>query len=130
MNWLRLGLIILTVLFCGRSIQAATINGSVSRANGQPLDGVLVTLFDSNMKFSETVYTNTNGRFLLESRQTGETILRLRSPGFADQSLKLNLATRTNENLSLTLAPFADIITESNSLPASAHFSIRAAPIT
>lgn len=102
---------------------AATISGDVT-CDGKPVRGALVSLFSADRLFSETVYTNDAGHFLLASRQAGTLSLRVRAPLDADEPVKLDVpagdATLTHSFALRRLTSPQEI---SDSLPASVHFT-------
>ena len=118
-RWLS-GLLILLVpgLAC-----AALLEGGVSDATGKPLAGALVTLYDGEMGYAETVYSDARGAFRLQTKQTGATVLRVRASGHPDDQRALTLAADSHERLTIALGSFATPEAESDSLTASAHIA-------
>jgi streptogramin lyase len=103
------------------SSHAATLSGSVQGEPGEPLAGALVTLISADKVLQETVYTNGQGSFRLDTAQQGLLSLRMRAPGFADATQELLLSAAQNEAVKLSLKKLTDPKLISDALPASAH---------
>ena len=101
----------------------ATISGQVATKAGEPIAGALVTLWNEKKDQKETVYSDINGHYELNTQFMGEVTLRGRSPYFGDINQQLNLQADTviAQDFSLHRLTSAEEI--SASLPASAHAS-------
>lgn len=87
---------------------AADLSGVISDADGQPLEGAMVTLVDSEKNRMTTRYTNVNGKYLFEDVSKSSDGVRVRLTGYSDQQFSLaddineldaNLVAATREEL-------------------------------
>jgi streptogramin lyase len=101
--------------------QAATISGRVAIADGQPVAGAMVTLWNEARNRKETVYSNAAGNYLLHTEFTGAVQLRGRASMYRDFNTELELAANTEVSRNLALEPLTDAQEISDSLTASAH---------
>ena len=104
---------------------AATVNGHLTNAKGEPVKGATVRLTDIQKGLSETVFTDANGHFVLETGLAGEQLrLRVRAHYFADHEETVKLAdddaTLTRDIRLTALKTDREI---SDSLAASYHFN-------
>ncbi|MHA1165631.1 MAG: carboxypeptidase-like regulatory domain-containing protein [Alphaproteobacteria bacterium] len=60
----------------GQEGMSAMLTGRVATGNGQPIPGVLVSLFSADKNRKETVYTNAEGRYALRTAFTGALTMR------------------------------------------------------
>lgn len=102
---------------------AAVIEGRVRGPNSTAIAGALVTVSSPDGLYAETVYSDAQGRFRLETEQTGLVTVRARKAYFADASQALELDARSNGRLDLLLAPLGSAQAISDSLSASAHYT-------
>jgi streptogramin lyase len=112
-------------LMLAPAVQAALLQGQVTGSAEQPLAGAIVTLFDASGLNSESVYTDAQGHFHLQTALTGPLTLRVRAPDYLDFRQSLNFTPETALDLAtpgIRLQP-ADALTRSTHLPASAHAS-------
>jgi hypothetical protein len=94
MKRLRVGsLILMGILICATSAQAAYVGKVVDAQTKAPIEGALVTLSD------EVARTDKDGAFRLEG--TGET-LKLRSPGYARRDFATSELGNPNPEIPLT----------------------------
>src|SRR5215471_15103190 len=77
-------LLIAGALLAARPILAAGIDGQVVDDVDAPITGAMVTLVRADGLYSETVYSQNDGRFHLDTALQGELKLRARAPRFAD----------------------------------------------
>ena len=80
-------------LLAAHPILAAGIDGQVLDDVGAPVTGALITLVRADGLYSETVYSNNEGRFHLDTALDGELMLRARAPRFADAQQAVHLPT-------------------------------------
>jgi len=104
-----------------RFAAAAAVTGTVTTAEGSPVAGAMVTLFDAGRSRRETVYTDDAGQYALSTGYGGVLELRARMTGFADTLSRVELAASERTTLDLKLAPYATPQDRSDALPASAH---------
>jgi len=103
---------------------SATLAGRVYNSDGKPIRGALLTLSSADAMVSETVYSDGDGKFQLETKLYGQLTLRARAPLDADAVQALEVpagAGRIERTLKLQRLTTAQSI--SDSLPASAHFA-------
>jgi virginiamycin B lyase len=93
-------------------LSAETIQGVVRDAEGRPVAGAIVTVFEEGGSIQESGYSDASGSYRLETGLRGRLQVRARRPGYVDAIAPAGSA--------LVLAP-ADALSRSNSLPASAH---------
>jgi virginiamycin B lyase len=106
------------------SARAVTLTGHVALANGQPVAGALVTLFNEAKDRKETVYTATDGSYALRSGFTGTLTLRARAHMLQDALRPVNaLGGEQPQRLDFQMAPYANAKALSDSLTASAHIT-------
>jgi streptogramin lyase len=103
------------------SSQAATLTGTITSATGQAVAGALVTLVGNDKIMQETVYSDTAGRFRLDTAQQGDVTIKTRAPGYADETRPLKLGAAEKPVLAIALQPLTDPQIISDALPASAH---------
>src|SRR5260370_15924502 len=107
----------------GTSAHAATLSGDLT-SDGKPLRGALVTLISADKLTSETVLTAANGHYTLGTALSGALTLRGRAPLSADATAEVKVPVGAqNVMQSLTLRRLTTPQANSDSLPASAHFS-------
>ncbi len=111
--------IALLAALCLHVVHAATLQGTVATTQGQPLAGAMVTLIRSDKLLQETVYTDSQGRFRIDTEQPGAATLRCRTPGYAD--LSQALAAVVGGKFSFEMQKLSDPKAISDALPASAH---------
>lgn len=116
-------LCITTVLGSTAPAQAGTLRGIVTTPANQPVNGAMVTVFSPNRLRKETVFTNGNGRYIIDVSFGGKLTVRARAPSFADQTKTLTLDSHDRRTLDLQIAPFESELDRSNALPASAHLT-------
>lgn len=107
----------------GSPAMATTLSGPVATEASQPIAGALVSLWSEQRNQKETVYTDANGQYVLDTEFTGTVTLRGRSPYFSDQNLPLTLQADSVVEQNLSLAQLASPEEILASLPASAHAS-------
>jgi len=104
------------------SVNAAVLTGTVSSKAGDMLDGVMVRLSDERSGRSESVFTDTRGRFRLATELSGTLTLRMRLPYYRDVSREIELSGTGVVEQKYVMDPMADSREISESLPAAYHF--------
>ena len=100
---------------------ASTLTGEVT-SNGNPLRGVLITLFSADQLYSETVLTGATGHYKLVTDQHGSLSLRARAAQHADTTTEVVVpAGDATLSRSFTLHRFTTPKEISDNLPATAH---------
>ncbi|MCC7413670.1 MAG: carboxypeptidase regulatory-like domain-containing protein [Gammaproteobacteria bacterium] len=105
------------------AVQAATLEGVVRDPGGAAISGALVTATAAGGLFAETVYSDAQGRFRLQTRQHGTLALRARKAYFADATRGAQVAAEGTLTVDFALAPLTDAGAISESLSASAHYT-------
>ena len=119
----RYPLLIAGVLFFSQWALAASIDGRVRSEDGKAIRAALVTLIRADGLYSETVYSNDEGRYHLDTHLRGSLTLRARAPGFADAQQTMNLGESGSSGADFTLRRLTTAQEISDNLPASAHFT-------
>ena len=100
---------------------AATLTGLVATAEGQPVAGALVTLWNEARNRKETVYSDAEGKYRLDTAFTGKVQLRGRAHMYRDFNVEFDLGADDNQQHMLALVRLTDPQEISDSLTASAH---------
>ncbi|MGB8224135.1 MAG: carboxypeptidase regulatory-like domain-containing protein [Polyangiales bacterium] len=103
--------------------RAGTLGGIVTTSAGQAIHGAMVTVFSPNRLRKETVFSDGDGRYLIDVSFEGELSVRARASGFADQTETVTLGRDDRQVLDLQVEPFESELDRSNALPASAHLT-------
>lgn len=104
-------------------VQAASVEGRVTDAEGRPLAGALVSLSNEARDRKETVYTAADGRYAIHSPFTGALSVRARAHALQDASQDLRVTDARVSTLDFQLAPYPNAQALSDSLTASAHLT-------
>lgn len=81
-------------------VQAATVvEGRVTNANGNPLEGVQVTVTGS----SQSVFTDSSGRYYLRQVATGSQELRFQYLGLPEQTRQVDVTDESQQSLNVQL---------------------------
>ena len=113
----------LTLLSLATSAQAASFTGKVSTAEGKPVVGALVTVFNEAKDRKETVYTDAAGRYAIRSSCKGKLTVRARSHMWQDTNQAVVSTDDKPQLLNFQMVPFANAQALSDSLTASAHLT-------
>jgi len=100
---------------------AATVTGRVTTIQGQPMAGAMVTLWNAEKNRKETVYSDPQGRYRLETSFEGRLTLRGRTYNHRDFNVEIDLKADDTQTHSLVLTPLTDPQEISDALTASAH---------
>lgn len=118
---LCLSVIVSTALAAQTSL-AASVDGRVRSADGKAIRAALVTLFRADGLYSETVYSDDEGGFHLETSMAGALTLRARAPGHEDAQRTVEVGAEKGRSADFELRRLASTQEISDSLPPSAHF--------
>jgi hypothetical protein len=88
---------------------AATVSGSVRDSAGVPQIGAEVQLLGADLSIVASVYTNSEGRFLISSLTPGRYILKAMGPSFLP-SQRENVRVHTGTIVNLTLYTLYEVI--------------------
>ena len=94
---------LLALLALAASADAAVLGGQVATADGAPVAGALVTLWNEARNRKETVYTDADGRYRLETGFAGAVQLRGRATMYRDFLTTFTLAADADEQHNLVL---------------------------
>jgi DNA-binding beta-propeller fold protein YncE len=115
-------IVIAGTLLAVQTATAARIDGRVESTDGKAIRAALVTLVRADGLYSETVYSNDDGRFHLDTRLAGKLSLRARAPGFADGEQTIDVGV-AGPKVAFELRRLTTPREISDSLPASAQFT-------
>lgn len=102
------------------SVQANTLTGMIKDAEGNPMNGVMVRVTDSQSIVSEVVFTNPEGEYTLATILEGDLTVRARLPYFKDAMASVSLTNQAN--LDFVMEAMTDLVEISDSLPAAYHY--------
>jgi 5-hydroxyisourate hydrolase-like protein (transthyretin family) len=83
-----------TALLLGASALShagAALNGVVDTVEGKPIAGGMVTVWNTEKNRKETVYTDADGRYAIDTSFTGKLAVRVRTPYFRDVTKDVSL---------------------------------------
>ncbi|MEM7465347.1 MAG: carboxypeptidase regulatory-like domain-containing protein, partial [Pseudomonadota bacterium] len=120
--WFGLLAVSLAWLLCGSSF-AATYTGKVTDDRGGAIWGAMVTLKDDD-GLGQSVFTNKQGEYLLQTERSGELQLRFRKRYHDDKLLDLNVQTGKQETVDAILPQLTDAKAISDDHPSLSHFSM------
>jgi virginiamycin B lyase len=109
-------------LLTAQPILAAGIDGQVVDDVDAPITGALITLFRADGLYSESVYSDNEGHFHLDTALEGQLTLRARAPRFADAAQTVELGAKGNANATFAMRPLTSPDELSDSLTGSAQF--------
>lgn len=109
-------------LLAAQSILAAAIDGQVVDDVDAPISGALITLIRADGLYSETVYSDNEGNFHLDTALEGELTLRARAPRFADAEQTVGLRATDMAKVAFAMRPLTSPDELSYGLTASAQF--------
>lgn len=121
------GFVVVTLALAGSlaatAAAAGTLQGRVTADDGRPLAGAMVTLTDAKRGLGESVYTDADGRYVLELRRiSGRLALRVREPYYRDATDEVRVGAKQTVVRDVRLAALTDPTEISNQLPAAYHF--------
>jgi len=109
------------LIFCD-SAASTVLSGSVL-AEGQPIAGAMVTVFDPNGRRRETVYVDANGHYRLVVDFAGGLSVRARALFYQDATRIVELTPDRTQTVNFALVRENSPKELSDSLPASAHLT-------
>lgn len=118
------GAVVAALLACAlpsSPLRAATVTGKVTVA-GAALDGALVTVSDDRGRM-ETVYTNEDGSYTLDTALSGALELRVRKRYHHDDVRRIELGAQDRASIDVALTALTDAREISDDHPALSHFS-------
>lgn len=110
-----------SALLLSTPAQAATFTGTISTANNLKVSGALVSVFSQDGNRKQTVYSDAEGRFVLDTAYTGTLKLRVRTPFFDDVQFEHSVNGNEQISQNVVLEKKKDQQTASDTLTASAH---------
>lgn len=113
----------LSLLITAQQGISATVSGRVITTENNALAGAIVTLWNEERTQKLSTYTDTEGRFSLDTDFIGATTLRGRSPYYRDVNMPVQLSADAVVEQYLLLEKMMDPAEISATLPASAHVS-------
>ena len=111
------------LLAAAAPVHAAGFTGKVQDERGQPLAGVMVSVFNAAQDRKETVYTTADGRYAIQTPFAGTLTVRARAHALQDARQTVSAGMKQVQALDFRLTPFADAKALSDSLTASAHLT-------
>ena len=100
---------------------AASFAGTVTKPDGLPAFGALVTVFTTDHSRRQTVYTAEDGSYLIQTPFDGELDVRVRLANFDDSQIRLKADLMQYSKQDLQLKNFSSLQASSDALSASAH---------
>ena len=113
--------VVLALSMFGQEAMSATLTGRITNENGRPVPGVLVSLFNAEKDRKETVYSDAEGRYALQTDFTGALMMRARSLYFQDSASSINVEDDSSLIVDFTLKRLTSPQALSDSFSASAH---------
>lgn len=118
----RVSSLLLAAALLPSAAPAAQLSGRVVTADGQPVSGGLVTVFNEAKNRKTTAYTAADGSYALTTDFDGKLSVRARLPAYEDV-VREAVSTASPLRLDFTLAKIADAQALSDTLTASAHLT-------
>jgi virginiamycin B lyase len=119
-----LAAILLATGLIGPAVHAASLSGTVATTDGRPIAGAMVTGFNERKDRKETVFTDGDGRYALQTSFAGKLTLRARTPYFKDVVQTAEVAQAASLVVDFAAAKLVSPDELSASLPASAHAAV------
>lgn len=101
----------------------ALMRGRITGPDGAGLHGVMVRLGHDGMGMAESVFTDPDGNYTLQTRLNGNLYLRLRKPYYRDYREVVTLDPGAPAVHNFVMEPMQDPVEISDSLPAAYHFA-------
>ena len=108
-------------IFHFSATDAASFSGTVTTPDGKPAYGALVTVFTADQSRRQTVYSNEDGYYTIQTPFDGELGIRVRLANFEDNQVKVKTDLMQYSKLDMQLKNFASQQDSSDALSASAH---------
>ncbi|BFM13965.1 carboxypeptidase regulatory-like domain-containing protein [Maricurvus nonylphenolicus] len=120
----RLLSVALTAVAASVAVEAATLKGTVTDSDGRAIHGAMVRLKDAEKNLAETVYSDSEGNFVLNTELHSDNLeLRVRAPYYRDQKGLVSLQDETVLVQDVLMERMTGAQEISDSLPAIFHFS-------
>lgn len=116
----KLACVALMMLFAG-NVPAAIFSGTVITDDDASVAGALVTVFNEDATRKETVYTDQNGYYRIDTPFEGNLNVRVRTLFYEDLSKTFFANAQQNITYDAVLKSKKDKVTASETLTASAH---------
>src|SRR5512139_2987526 len=94
--------------FASANANAANLTGLVATADGQPVAGALVTLWNEARNRKETVYSDAEGKYRLDTGFAGKVRLRGRAHMYRDFNVEFDLGADDSQQHMLALVRLTD----------------------
>jgi len=104
--------------------RSATFQGTVTRPDGRPAFGAMVSVFNAARNQKQTVYTAADGSYAIVTPYSGSLDVRARLANYDDALVTVDAQPDATSRLDLVLRPFADPQGASDALSASAHNAV------
>ena len=102
---------------------AARLSGQLTTADGQPVSGGLVTVFNEAKNRKTTAYTAPDGRYAVTTDFDGRLSVRARVSGFEDVVKEFDASSAKAGSLDFSVSKIIDAQALSDTLTASAHLT-------
>lgn len=112
---------LLLVALASHEARSASLTGRVAAADGKPVAGAMVSVWDEAKRRRETVYTDADGGYAIQTPFAGQLDVRARAANWRDTKVTLRLALDQSAQQDFRLERFADAEDASAALSASAH---------
>ena len=122
MTFMRTFGVITVALIIAPPAVAGTFSGTITDSGGGALEGVMIRTTDGVSGMSETIFSNAEGAFRLETALAGTLRVRLRTPYYRDLETKIELAADGAVDRALVMTAMTGDKEISDSLPAAYHF--------
>ncbi len=103
-------------------VLAGSFSGTVTDTDGAALAGVMVRVSDAKSGISESVFSDSQGAFRLDTALKGKLAVRLRTPYYRDLETEIALRSAPVVGQTLVMEAMTDPVEISDSLPAIYHF--------
>jgi len=118
------GAMVFVISLASPCANAGRISGIVLAENGRAIVGAQITAIRSDGLYTETVYSNNKGHFLLDTVQKDALRIRARKLNFSDAYKDITLDERIPLSIKLELKQRESIVDISAGLTASGHFAM------
>ncbi len=120
------GMLIFTGIlgFASSNAAAGIVSGHVTDNAGTPIAGAIISLQSNARGITDSVYSDQQGGYALESDLAGELQLRVRKRYFNDHTQALSFTATTNAKVEAKLSAVSDPQKLSDEHPALSHFSL------
>lgn len=105
----RLPLLLCGLICASSSLAAGTLTGTVGTIEGKPIAGAMVTIWNADKNRKESVYTDAEGKYVLNTSFAGKLQVRARTPYFKDVVKEIELADKQALKLDLGVEKIASV---------------------